>query len=262
MTKSLKVSAIIPVFNEEKTVADIIKLLINHPLINEVICVNDASIDSSQEVLETFNKNITIVKLIKNKGKGYALSKGVESASGDIVLFLDADLGKLKNEHISALVNPLIQRKTKAVLGHTKEINKLWQQLLFQGVLTGQRAYFRKDLLPHLKDMSKTKYGIEIYLNNIMSPKDVKHIPLKDVNHSWKHKKYKRHTAVKKYIEHVIDVATEVGKQEGLLPRDYDTIVGLRRIKNTKETLQRINSLSNKRVKATLQRAFAEIFYD
>lgn len=239
MPMKVKISAVVPVFNEEATVASIVNLLTNHSLVNEVICVDDASTDKSSEILDEFGKKIITIRLPKNKGKGYALAKGIEKASGEIILFLDSDLGKLKNEHISALVNPLIQRKTKAVLGHTKEIDKLWQQLLFQGVLTGQRAYFRKDLLPHLNEMSKTKYGIEVYLNNIMSSKDVKQIPLKDVVHSWKHKKYKRQTAIKKYIGHVIDVAVEVGKQEGLVRRDYETLAGAKTIKEVKSTLLR-----------------------
>jgi len=262
MKQKIKVSAIIPVFNEERTIASLLDTLISHPLIYEVICVDDGSTDDSLQVLEKFGKKITIVSLRKNRGKGYALAKGIEKASGDIILFLDSDLSKLTNAHIISLVSPLLHSKAKAVLGHTKEIDKLWQQILFQGVLTGQRAYFRSDLLPHLKKMSKTKYGIEVYLNSIHDSKDVIRTPLMGVGHVWKHKKYKRGTAVKKYIEQVIDIAEEVGKQEGFLPRDYDTIVGLRRIRSTKGIIQKINDVQSKRVKTTLQRAFAEIFND
>lgn len=128
--------------------------------------------------------------------------------------------------------------------------------------VTGQRAYYKKDLIPHLKNMSKTNYGIEIYLNGIFNSNEVIRVPLKYVTHVWKHKKHDRKTAIKKYIQMWTDIAEEVGKQEGLLPRDYDTIVGLRKIKDTKEIILRINEISNRRVKNTIQRAFAEIFYD
>lgn len=261
--QKMKVSAVIPVFNEERTVVNVASILIGHPQIDEVICVDDASTDKSLQVLKNFGRKITIITLDKNKGKGHALSKGVKIASGDIILFLDSDLSNLTNDHISALINPLLQKKAKAVFGHTMQREK---QIMATNPIsmriTGQRAYFRNDLLSHLKEMSKTKYGIEIYLNSIHDSKEVIRVPLMGVNHVWKHKKYKRGTAVKKYIEQVIDIAEEIGKQEGLLPRDYDAIAGFRKIKDTKEIIQRINYVQSKRVKITLQRAFAEIFYD
>ncbi len=262
MKNDFKISAIVPAFNEEETIKNILELLINHPIVDEVICINDGSTDKTAEVIEDFKKKIIIIPLLKNKGKGHALSKGVEKASGDVILFLDADLGNLTDAHILSILTPLIQKKARAVLGYTMQKEKQFMATNpFSKRITGQRAYFRKDLLPHLKNMAKTKYGIEIYLNNIIPSKDAKKIPLKYVSHSWKHQKYSRNTAIKKYLEQIIDIAQEIGKQEGLLPRDYETIAGIKTIKDTKEIILKINKISNKKVKTTFKKAFAEIFY-
>ncbi len=88
------VSAIVPAFNEEKTVFNVISTLQSSSLINEVICINDGSSDRTKEILERFknDKKVKVINLDKNKGKGNALAVGIKHSKGDILLFIDADL--------------------------------------------------------------------------------------------------------------------------------------------------------------------------
>ncbi len=112
------VSAIVPVFNEEKTVSCVVGTLLKNPLINEVICVNDGSTDKSLKILKKFNHEIQIVNLKKNRGKGFALSSGIRKAKSELVVFIDSDLVNLSDKHISTLINPVLKGKAKAVLGY------------------------------------------------------------------------------------------------------------------------------------------------
>ena len=68
------VSAIVPVFNEEKTVKVVVETLLASKLISEVICVNDGSTDKGLEILKSFGRKIKLIDLKRNHGKGFALS--------------------------------------------------------------------------------------------------------------------------------------------------------------------------------------------
>ena len=95
--KPIKISLIIPIFNEEERVHNLNTLwdyIENRKYIKELIVVNDGSTDKSLTLLTNFQKK-TKCKLIsyrKNKGKGYAIKKGILSARGTHVVFMDVDL--------------------------------------------------------------------------------------------------------------------------------------------------------------------------
>ena len=111
----IKVSIIIPVYNEEKTIIDILKK-VNHQKINsilmEIIVINDGSKDCSLELLKNNPKLYTkLINLEKNKGKGGAVREGLKSAIGDYILFQDADMEYEK------LLEPVIKFDADIVIG-------------------------------------------------------------------------------------------------------------------------------------------------
>jgi glycosyltransferase involved in cell wall biosynthesis len=99
-TKSImQISAIIPVYNQEAEVHFLLKRLkedLNSTLLNyEIIIVNDGSRDKTLEILkkeEKLDEHIRVISYPQNKGKGYAVKKGIMHTRGDIVLFVDGDL--------------------------------------------------------------------------------------------------------------------------------------------------------------------------
>jgi glycosyltransferase involved in cell wall biosynthesis len=94
-----QISAIIPVYNQEAEIYILLKRVkeaLNSTLLNyEVIIVNDGSCDNTLEILrkeEKLDEHLRVISYSQNKGKGYAVKKGIMYTRGDIVLFVDGDL--------------------------------------------------------------------------------------------------------------------------------------------------------------------------
>jgi len=160
---SKKVTAIVPAYNEEKTVGKVLDVLVTSDIPDEVICVNDGSTDNTLNEIKKYKEDIVIIDIGKNKGKGNALAEGIKKASGDILLFLDADLTTLSDMHLQLLLEPLLNGKYRAVLGYLVG----GSGFSLASNITGQRAYYRKDLMPHIKEMAGTKFGVEVFLNRL-----------------------------------------------------------------------------------------------
>ena len=116
----MKVSIIIPVYNEEKTIVDILEK-VNLQKINsismEIIVINDGSKDHSLELLKNNPKLYSkLINLEKNKGKGGAVREGLKSATGDFVLFQDADMEYDPSEY-EKLLEPVIKQDADIVMG-------------------------------------------------------------------------------------------------------------------------------------------------
>lgn len=94
ISKGVEISVIIPAFNEEKliknTIAEVKTFLKDNFAKFEIIVVDDKSTDNTLTVLEGLD-NVIVLKNLRNHGKGYTVTKGMRAASGDWLLFMDAD---------------------------------------------------------------------------------------------------------------------------------------------------------------------------
>jgi len=111
----VKVSIIIPVYNEEATIEEVIRRVKEVDLDKEIIVVDDCSTDCTPELLQRSN-GVRIIKSATNRGKGAAIRAGLEQATGDIVVIQDADL-EYWPEDIPALVEPIIAGRADMVYG-------------------------------------------------------------------------------------------------------------------------------------------------
>ena len=117
---NLKLSVIIPCFNEEKTIAKIIEQVsANEDIVHEIIIVDDNSTDRSKEIitdLSKINKKIKFHFKDKNEGKGSALIKGFELTTGEIIIIQDADLEYDPSEY-KKLLKPFLASNADVVYG-------------------------------------------------------------------------------------------------------------------------------------------------
>lgn len=121
----MKFSIIIPVFNEDKTIGEILKRVFKVRLPNgiqkEVIVVNDGSTDNTNHVVEDWKKKgIRYIEYPNNQGKGAAIRSGLKVATGDYVIIQDADLEYDPSDY-SRLLKPLINKETEVVYGNRFE---------------------------------------------------------------------------------------------------------------------------------------------
>ena len=181
----MKLSIIIPVFNEKNTIKEILKRIdaVDFPIevVKEIIIVDDGSTDGSQEVLQELKDNLIFIKHERNQGKGVAVRVGLQKASGDIILIQDADLEYNPQEY-PKLLEPILAGNADVVYGsrfigsEAKRVLFFWHYLgnrfltMFSNLFTNlnltdmETCYkvFKREVILQIKDkLSAKRFGIE-----------------------------------------------------------------------------------------------------
>ena len=104
---SRTISCIICAYNEADRIANILKAVVDHPLLFEIVVVNDGSTDTTNSLLSTY-KSVRTISYSPNKGKTYALGRGIKETSGELIMLLDADLSGVSADDITRLADPVL----------------------------------------------------------------------------------------------------------------------------------------------------------
>tara|TARA_B110000003_G_scaffold48672_1_gene47257 strand:+ start:653 stop:1342 length:690 start_codon:yes stop_codon:yes gene_type:complete len=178
----MKVSIIIPCYNEDKTISLVInKILSNYTGEKEIIVIDDCSNDKTREILDSDLKN-KIDKIIlndKNYGKGFSIRKGINIAEGDIILIQDADLEYDPSDY-NKLIKPIEKGVADVVYGsrfigsEEKRVLYFWHMLgnklltLISNMLTNlnltdmEVCYkaFKSNIIKNIK-LKENRFGFE-----------------------------------------------------------------------------------------------------
>jgi len=161
----LATTAVIAAYNEEGTIADILRALTQSPLIDEVIVVSDGSTDATVEISRGFN--VTTIALRENRGKGYAMRVGVDYARNDILFFADGDMLDLTQEHIESLVGPVMRGECEMNIGVRHRgplLDFLHLKMQCGPVLSGIRV-MRREVFDAVPMQYQERFKIEAALN-------------------------------------------------------------------------------------------------
>ena len=114
----MKLSVIMPVYNERRTIEQILSMVRAVPIEKEIIVVDGDSTDGTREILKQQEKfeDTKVIYEHCRKGRGYAQKEGIKAATGDIIIFQDADL-ELDPTQYPELLKPIMEGKAQVVFG-------------------------------------------------------------------------------------------------------------------------------------------------
>ncbi len=114
--EKVKLSVIIPVYNERETIREVISRVSAAPFEKEIIVVDDGSGDGTREILKEFGNGVTLIFHERNKGKGASIRSALREVTGDVVIIQDADLEYDPGE-FAMLIEPILSGETDVVYG-------------------------------------------------------------------------------------------------------------------------------------------------
>lgn len=203
-------SIIIPVFNEEKTIEELLdrvsKVVLNKNIAKEIIVIDDSSTDKTKDILKKLEKKYKFKRITheKNSGKGAAIKSGLRKSKGEWIIIQDADL-EYDPAYYNQLLEPLLSKKAlivygnrfanyplklwgkdKTIMPHHWIANKLLTSVT--NVLYGSKIsdmetgykIFNKEILKNLKLNSK-RFEIEVELTAkvLLNGHKIHEVPIK-----------------------------------------------------------------------------------
>ncbi len=174
----MKLSVVIPVYNENKTIQEIIKRVQATGLADEIVAVDDGSTDGSRDILASMHRdgNIKVVYHERNQGKGKAVRTGIQNASGELVIIQDADLEYDPREYPN-LLRPIQEGIADVVYGSrflgagrrpvlfwnmvANKILTLVTNILYNNILTDMETGYKLFRRQVVENMNLHAHGFE-----------------------------------------------------------------------------------------------------
>ena len=197
-----KLSIVIPIYNEEKTLKELLKRVVEARLPNniekEIILVDDASNDETSNIIKNLSSDYIKMRHEKNRGKGAAIISGLKKATGDLVLIQDADLEYNPDDYLN-LLEPLLENRAEVVYGSRFLVrgtiasisglsflsNKFltWLSNIMTGMNltdmeTGYKVFKRSIIFEIYPKLRSQRFGIEPEITSLVKKYRVGEVPI------------------------------------------------------------------------------------
>jgi glycosyltransferase involved in cell wall biosynthesis len=185
-----RISCVICAYNEADRIGHVLKAVSGHPLLHEIIVVDDGSTDATLAKAAAF-ADITIISLWPNGGKTQALATGVAAASGDYVMLLDADLDGLTAAEVSKLAAPVLAGEADSSISLRGDSLGVYRAMGLDFV-SGERVLPRALFGDPARTMADLpRWGCEVFINEriIEMGLRVSVVDWRHVFHTPKHRK-------------------------------------------------------------------------
>jgi glycosyltransferase involved in cell wall biosynthesis len=163
----MKISCIICAYNEAPRISAVLEAATGHQELGEIIVVDDASTDGTAEVVRRFPA-VKLISLPKNGGKSKAMAQGLNAATSELVMLLDADLFNITGQDISDLAAPVLSGAADVSISLRKNAFGIHHAIGLD-FTSGERVLPKSLLADVLHEIDKLpEFGIESYMNKII----------------------------------------------------------------------------------------------
>jgi len=183
------VTAVIPAFNEAARIGTVLEAIRAASLVCEIIVVDDGSTDETAAIAQAMG--IRVIRLPQNQGKGTAMRAGAVAATGDILLFLDADLIGITPTKLDALIAPVYRNRAEMAIGIFRggRASTDFAQYVSPNI-SGQRCLYRDFFLnAPLIDGSRSGVEIALTIHARASKLAIEFVTIEGVTHIMKEEK-------------------------------------------------------------------------
>ncbi len=161
------VSCVIAAYNEEKGIGNVLRAVSRHPLLKEIIVVDDGSHDRTSEIIGQF-PDITLIKHTVNKGKTISVADGIAAATGDLICSLDADLLGITADSVTRLISPVAAGRAAVSISLREQYPWFWHPFHLD-YISGERVYPKALLAGHMEELGHlSKFGLEVFMNRLI----------------------------------------------------------------------------------------------
>ena len=157
------VAAIVPAYNEEATLTEVLSVLKATPTIDEILVVSDGSTDGTVDIARSMG--LRTIHLRQNQGKGRAMAIGVAHTDAEILLFVDGDILNLTGDLLARLIEPVLSGQSDMNVGirhRGRPINAIQEQT--GPLLSGIRC-LRREVFEAVPESHREGFAIETGLN-------------------------------------------------------------------------------------------------
>ena len=160
------ISCVVCAYNEADRIRNILDVIVGHPALTEVIVVNDGSTDATLALLGSY-PSVRVLSHTPNRGKTFALSRGIAAARCEYLMLLDADLAGVTAADIDALAAPVMRGEAEVSLSLRR--NSLWiYRQVGLDFVSGERVAPKRLLIGAVEAMQRLpRWGGEVYMNEI-----------------------------------------------------------------------------------------------
>lgn len=211
MQLNTKTTCIIPFYNEEYRVFQVLEVVTQIKNIDQIICVDDGSEDDTADIIQKYYPTVELIRLPYNQGKAAAIRQGLQIAEHENILLMDADLQSINKSEVEKAIQAIAQHNLDMLI--LRRVNAPWFVKFDRGdiLLSGERIVKKKDLLK-IFNQNVNRYQVELAINLYMQKhkRNVRWMPWSATN-TYKSKKIGLVAGYKKEFEMFTDIVLYAG---------------------------------------------------